>query len=92
MILYGDSVPRKDAAGNVIIDRVLRTKPHPTYEAGDRTGRLPEIVPLDYDAFVSAFNLPNSQVKDTQSPMPAKNSAVNTSNAGSIAQGKESNE
>lgn len=55
MILYGDAIPRKDAAGNVTIERVLRTKPHPTYEAGDRSGRLPEILPLDYDAFVHAF-------------------------------------
>ena len=39
----------------MIIDRVMRTKPHPTYEAGDRTGRLPEQLPLDYDAFVKAF-------------------------------------
>lgn len=55
IILYGDAVPRKDAAGNVTIDRVMRTKPHPTYEAGDRTGRLPDVLPLDYDAFVKAF-------------------------------------
>ena len=41
MILYCDAVPRKDASGNVTIERVMRTKPHPTYEAGDRTGRLP---------------------------------------------------
>ncbi len=62
MILYCDAVPRKDAAGNITIDRVMRTKPHPTYEAGDRTGRLPEILPLDYDAFVKAFTsaAPNS--------------------------------
>ncbi|MDZ4848405.1 MAG: ATP-binding protein [Pirellulaceae bacterium] len=58
IILFGDSVAKKDAAGNVTIERVLRTKPHPTYEAGDRTGRLPEVLPLDYDAFVKAFNSP----------------------------------
>jgi len=55
MILYCEAIPRKDAAGNVTIDRVMRTKPHPTYEAGDRTGRLPEVLPLDYEAFVKAF-------------------------------------
>ncbi len=33
IILYGDSISRKDAAGNLVVDRVLRTKPHPTYEA-----------------------------------------------------------
>lgn len=58
IILFADSIVKKDAAGNVTIERVLRTKPHPTYEAGDRTGRLPEVLPLDYDAFVKAFNTP----------------------------------
>lgn len=58
IILYGEATPKKDAAGNVTIERVLRTKPHPTYEAGDRTGRLPDVLPLDYDAFVKAFNSP----------------------------------
>lgn len=56
MILFCDTVSRKDAAGNLIVERVLRTKPHPTYEAGDRTGRLPEVLSLDYEAFVRAFN------------------------------------
>ncbi len=55
MILYCEAVPRKDTSGNVTIDRVMHTKPHPTYEAGDRTGRLPDNLPLDYDAFVKAF-------------------------------------
>jgi hypothetical protein len=55
MILYCEAIPRKDAAGNITVERVMRTKPHPTYEAGDRTGRLPEILPLEYDAFVTAF-------------------------------------
>jgi hypothetical protein len=55
MILYCDTISRKDAAGNVMVERIIRTKPHPTYEAGDRTDRLPEILPLDYDAFVKAF-------------------------------------
>ncbi len=41
--------------GNIVVERVLRTKPHPTYEAGDRTGRLPELLPLDYSAFNAAF-------------------------------------
>jgi hypothetical protein len=34
---------------------VIRTKPNPAYEAGDRTGRLPEVFPLDFDAFGKAF-------------------------------------
>lgn len=35
--------------------RVVRTKPTTIYEAGDRTGRLPETMPLDFAAFVAAF-------------------------------------
>lgn len=87
IILYGDSVSRKDAAGNVTIDRVLRSKPHPTYEAGDRTGRLPEVLPLDYEAFVSAFNKPIPE-SNTQSPAPGKGSAAANSNPGSTPVGK----
>ncbi len=34
IILYVDSIAKKDAAGNVTIERIVRTKPHPTYEAG----------------------------------------------------------
>lgn len=58
-----------DTVDNVTIERVVRTKPHPTYEAGDRTGRLPELLPLDYEHFVKAFN------------SPARNSETGTSSA-----------
>ncbi len=63
IILYGDSIARKDASGNITIERVLRTKPHPTYEAGDRTGKLPEVLPLSYEAFAAAFAKPDSSTK-----------------------------
>jgi hypothetical protein len=80
MILYGDSVSRKDATGNVFIDRVLRTKPHPTYEAGDRTGRLPDVLPLDYDAFVKAFSS-NARSQESGTGSAAKSTTpVNTPN------------
>ena len=55
MILYCEAIPRRDATNNIIVDRVMRTKPHPTYEAGDRTGRLPDVLPLDYEAFAKAY-------------------------------------
>jgi hypothetical protein len=35
--------------------RVIRTKPTAAYDAGDRTGRLPPAVDLDYEQFVAAF-------------------------------------
>ena len=74
IILYGDSIAKKDAAGNVTIERVVRTKPHPTYEAGDRTGRLPELLPLDYEQFVKAFNSP-ARSSETGTSSAAKSSA-----------------
>lgn len=36
--------------------RVIRTKPSPGWVAGDRTGRLPETMPLDHAALASAFS------------------------------------
>jgi hypothetical protein len=87
IILYGDSVSRKDAAGNLVVDRVLRTKPHPTYEAGDRTGRLPEMLPLDYSAFNSAFS--GTALNSTaQSLAPGKGTAASTSTPGNTSVGK----
>ncbi len=55
MILYCDTAVGKDDKGNLITRRIIRTKPHPAYEAGDRTGRLPEALGLDFDEFQKAF-------------------------------------
>lgn len=55
MILFCDSVARKAEDGSLAVERVIRTKPHPTYEAGDRTGRLPATLPLDFEAFARCF-------------------------------------
>jgi hypothetical protein len=87
IILFGDSVAKKDAAGNVTIERVLRTKPHPTYEAGDRTGRLPELLPLDYAAFSAAFS-GSAAIPNAQSPAPGKGPAASSSIPGSTPSGK----
>jgi hypothetical protein len=56
MILYTDLEQTKDAEGTPVIQRVIRTKPHTSYDAGDRTGRLPEMLPMNYAAFAAAFN------------------------------------
>jgi hypothetical protein len=56
LILYCDVEPVKDAAGNVTTRRVIRTKPHEAYEAGDRTGKLPEVIDLDHAKFIAAFS------------------------------------
>lgn len=39
-----------------VYQRVIRTKPSLNYDAGDRTGKLPETIPLDFRAFLDAFN------------------------------------
>jgi hypothetical protein len=91
MILYCDTVPRKDAAGNVVVDRVIRTKPHPTYEAGDRTGRLPELLPLDHDAFVKVFTsaAPGKPLtSDVKGKSPATVAADQSTPPGSPQNGK----
>lgn len=40
---------------NSTTKRVIKTKPSPYYDAGDRTGLLPETIDLDYDKFVAFF-------------------------------------
>jgi hypothetical protein len=56
IILFGDLevVPGADGK-QPTLRRVLRTKPNTHYEAGDRTGRLPEVLDLDYRKFAEAF-------------------------------------
>lgn len=70
MILYCDTVPKKDDKGQVTVHRVIRTKPHPTYEAGDRTGRLPEVLPLDFAAFSNHFVSPSKPVAARSDAQP----------------------
>ena len=55
MILFCDLETVSGPDGKQSIRRIMRTQPHPSFEAGDRTGRLPAVIDLDYDAFVRAF-------------------------------------
>ncbi len=55
LVLYAET-ERIKVDGEVTERRVVRTKPTTGYEAGDRTGRLPDPLPLDWSAFVAAFN------------------------------------
>lgn len=67
MILFCDieTIPGSD--GRTVARRVIRTKPSLYYEAGDRTGRLPEVLDLDYASFIEAFNASSdSKSKSTQ--------------------------
>jgi hypothetical protein len=56
LILFCDLEVTSDESGKPVYRRVMRTKPSPHYEAGDRTGRLPETIDLNFQAFIEAFN------------------------------------
>jgi len=50
IILYCESIVTDDGE-----KRVMRTKPSENWEAGDRTGKLPPIMALDYTLFAKAL-------------------------------------
>lgn len=66
---YAHVVDVDDPDGQPRIERVLRTKPAPEYEAGDRTGRLPDPLPLSWKAVVEAFATGTTTIKIAE---PAK--------------------
>jgi hypothetical protein len=55
IIAFVDVEADRGQDGAITYRRVVRTKPSMHYEAGDRTGRLPEVLPLDYAAFAAAL-------------------------------------
>jgi hypothetical protein len=57
MVLFCDMELQTGADGERTVRRVIRTKPSLYYEAGDRTGRLPETLDLDFEKFAAAFNV-----------------------------------
>jgi len=63
LILYCDLELDSDNEGKPYMRRVVRTKPHTNYEAGDRTGKLPETLPLDFHAFEAAFQIATPAAK-----------------------------
>ena len=56
MVLFCDLDVQPGTEGEPSVRRVIRTKPSLYYEAGDRTGRLPETLDLDFSSFLAAFN------------------------------------
>lgn len=52
IIMYAHSVQDKDGVEH----RVLETKPSAYWNAGDKTGKLPETLPLNAAEFIKAFN------------------------------------
>ena len=70
MVLYCDLEDCKDQTTR----RVIRTKPSRYYEAGDRTGRLPETLDLDFGKFLEGFNAAVAPLKpqaNAKTAMPA---------------------
>jgi len=63
MVLYCDLELTTGENEEPQIRRVIRTKPSLYYEAGDRTGRMPETIDLDFKKFLDAFNAAVAPVK-----------------------------
>jgi len=55
LILFCDLEESTAEDGQVSTVRVIKTKPHQDYDAGDRTGKLPEVLPLEFGAFAGAL-------------------------------------
>lgn len=67
VIVFCDfEAPEEGEKGDEAYRRVMRTKPSAFYEAKDRTGKLPETLPLDFAAFKAAFE------KATGAKVPGK--------------------
>lgn len=83
VILFCDFEPTTGPDGKPTSRRVLRTKPSATYEAGDRTGRLPEVIELDFAAFVAAFaqGTPRAAATAAAAVAPASSATVTTAPA-----------
>jgi hypothetical protein len=76
MVLFCDLEVTTGDNGEQIMRRVIRTKPSLYYEAGDRTGRLPETIDLDFGMFMKSYNAarvaaPTTKAVDPNRPAPA---------------------
>jgi hypothetical protein len=77
MVLFCDLEVSVGEDGKQSLRRVIRTKPSLFYEAGDRTGRLPETIDLNYTSFLEAFNA--ATAKTAPKPVAAAKTAPATS-------------
>ena len=62
MVLYCGLEALEGEGNEKQFRRVIRTKPSLYYEAGDRTGRLPEALDLDFEKFFEAFKAGQPQM------------------------------
>ena len=61
LILYCDVQTEQAEDGTRTHRRVVRTKPSPNYDAGDRFGCLPEVMDLNFTTFAKAFENPKTK-------------------------------
>ena len=81
VILFCDLELVTGGDGKPTQKRVLRTKPNVNYEAGDRTGRLPEAIDLDFSKFIEAFTKSVTAAAEPADASVAGNAAVPTTPA-----------
>jgi hypothetical protein len=55
--------------GKPVWQRMMRTKPSPNYDAGDRTGRLPRTLGLNYPETPDSCRRSRSRVSGTALPV-----------------------
>jgi len=70
MILYCSQEKAK-IDGELKTVRVIKTKPSLSYDAGDRTGKLPGKLPLDFEKFIKCFDTATKTDK-VDKPKPDK--------------------
>lgn len=75
MILYLDQESTTDEEGQKAWRRVIRTKPTPYYEAGDRSKCLPDTLDLSYDALIQAYAAGKQATGQVSAPQPPAESA-----------------
>lgn len=78
VIVFVDLEVTKEGGKVVSSKRVLRTKPSQHYEAGDRSGRLPDTIDLSWNAFATAYTAPKPSGKPAAqaSATPATNKST----------------
>lgn len=79
LILYCDIEPILKDGKPDGYRRIMRTKNSPYYEAGDRTGKLPETIALDFGEFSQAFSQP---IQPTQPEKPIQPETEKTEKRG----------
>ena len=80
-ILYCDLLVVPGEDGKPLTQRVIRTKTSEAYIAGDRTGRLPDPLPLDFAVFKTEFDkaaAAHAGVRQPASVKPAASAAPKT--------------